>query len=329
VSNVVEGIERARLVRSDSGEKISIHFNPASLEHTISTTVAQKDSGGDPRQHNAQISEKLSFQLVFDTTDTGQDVRALTEQVATLVREKGSPPSVVFEWGLYKFEGILESFRETIDFFSAHGVPLRSTLDLSLAGHKLTPSKEEEKSAAAEVSASGGAAGVAAQGGDPRAARDVAALNGEESLRFSAGASLVVGGSVSLAPPVAFATGGAGGGFGIGGGVSAGVSFGAGASVGSVSAGGGAVFGSRASARVTASEGAFAGLRAPAPGRRLGRLSVARLQPRVETSPLGTDQGASFQLGGQASVQGSASLRADVSGSARLSSRIQFDEDQA
>ncbi len=42
-------------------------------------------------------------------------------------------PVLAFQWGTYDFKGIMESFKETIDFFSADGVPLRALVSIGLA----------------------------------------------------------------------------------------------------------------------------------------------------------------------------------------------------
>jgi hypothetical protein len=338
VTTIVDGVERAQLVRKTGKETtIVVHFNPASLQYTVTNTLENKGSGNSKKQYVTQSSGKLTFDLVFDTTHNGEDVRILTEQVAKLMQpEKKVPAVVAFEWGVYKFQGIVESYKETIDFFAPNGVPLRSAVNLTLSSQdKVFEPTAHGRSAntagtltpdAVEVPSSGGASGVGAQGGDPRAARGIAAANGQESLRFPAGDSFVVGDGVSLSPPVAFSSGGGGLGIGGGAGLDLGISGGAGIGI-SGGVGASAAFGGKASAGVSASAGAFAGLRAPAPERRFDRLSLDRLQPRPGSISLGTDRDASFQLGGRASVQGSASLRADVTGSARLRSRIQFDED--
>jgi hypothetical protein len=343
VSDPVDGVERAQLVRkTGQATTLVVHFNPASLQYTITNTLENTGSGNSKKQHVTQSSGKLTFDLVFDTTNTGADVRAVTERVTKLMEpENKVPPVVSFEWGVYKFQGIVESYKETIDFFAANGVPLRSTVNLTLAKQdKVFEPTDHTRSATTtgslspagslspdviKVPSSGGAAGVGAQGGDPRAARGIAAANGEESLRFSTSDSFAIGDAVPLAPPVAFATGnitgglsvGISGGFGVSGGAGIGISGGLSGGI-SGGASGGAAFGGKASARVTAAGGAFAGLRASAPERRLDRLRVDLLQPRPESSSLGTDEEASFQLGGQASVEGSVSLRADVTGSARI-----------
>ena len=47
--------------------------------------------------------------------------------------QRGVPSIVLFEWGSFVFEGYIDSYKETLDyFFAPEGVPLRSTLSLSL-----------------------------------------------------------------------------------------------------------------------------------------------------------------------------------------------------
>ncbi|MCP3963674.1 MAG: hypothetical protein GY719_38045 [bacterium] len=310
------------LLRSlaDPGQCIVVHFNPASLQYSLTNTLPDKGQGDKNKQHVAQTSGKLTLELVFDTTGTGQDVRAHTGEVARLMKKPARdkpPPVVQFEWGVYKFPGMLESYQETLDFFAAAGVPLRATVNLTLAaqdrvfdfgvGENASVAGQLEE---IEVPASSdrGVTGVAAQGGDAGAGRDLAERNGEESMRFPGGDSLTVDGSVPLAPPVPFAGGAPSPDGGRPGGVF------------------GGVFGGRASAGVPAGEGAFDGLRQPLPRRRRS-LDVERFLPSHEANSLATDERASFALGGRASLLAGASLRADVGAPGRLRSRIQFDED--
>jgi hypothetical protein len=197
-------------------------------------------------------------------------------------------PIVLFEWGVFKFRGLIKMYKETIDFFSATGVPLRSTISLQLAEQKKKPGDPPDQKSdkppppdTYDVLKGAGtfAASVAAQGGNPGAARAIAALNGQASLRFGAGASLSVTGSVTLGPPVAFASAGvgiaAGAGFGVGAGASAGIGIGASAGIGAnaglgpgaglgASAGIGASFGASAGTSVTAGIGASTGVGASA-----------------------------------------------------------------
>jgi len=276
------------------------------------------------------------MQLVFDTTDTGEDIRLYTDDMAKLLQpykdgNNKAPPIVEFGWGVYRFTGVVEQYKETIDFFAAAGVPLRSTVDITLSSNEPAFESSHSPSAAVdgELSADeptvhpqagpgqsngpGGAAGLANALGDPRAARAIASLNGSASLRFGAGASLAVGGGVQLQAAAAFSTGisasagigfGAGAGIGIGAGAGAGISAGAGIGV-SASAGGGAFSGLRA--------GASSSLSVPS-----GRALFAA------GSNVSTGASAQFAAGGRAEARGSASLSADVGANADLSARITF-----
>ena len=96
----------------------------------------------EPPQLVTETTAKLSLELLFDTTDTGSDVRAQTFQIAQLMQprpgprqegeQRGVPAIVLFEWGSFVFEGYIDSYKETLDFFAPEGVPLRATLSLSL-----------------------------------------------------------------------------------------------------------------------------------------------------------------------------------------------------
>ena len=354
-----------------------VQFNPESLQYTVQNTLKEEGKGAKKKQHVSQTTAKLAMQLVFDTTDFGTDVRIDTDQAAKLMQpfkdgSDKSPPLVEFSWGMYRFTGLVEQYKETIDFFSAEGVPLRATIDLTLASQDVVfdsnhnpPAKVDGKLDLAEPtvhrqsdqdqsSGPGGAAGLAAALGDPRAARAIAALNGSASLRFSAGAELAVGGGVTLQGAAAFSVGAgvsAGAGAGIGAGAGAGISVGAGAGAGigfGASAGAGAGIGIGAAAGAGASAGvgagagfaagagaaagagfgasaaaggAFAGLRATASS--TGSTPSGRALFGA-TASASTGAGAQFAAGGRAQGQGSSSLAADVGAKAELKPRITF-----
>jgi len=177
---------------------------------------------------------------------------------------------------------------------------------------------------------------IGALGGNPRAGRSIAAANSMPSMRFAAGASLTVGASVKLGGPVAFASGGAGlslgaglsasasAGLSLNAGAGAGLSIGGGASAG-IGISGGAIIGGSASAGISASQGAFAGLRVSSTTRSSLNIDTTQLIKHSESIGLATDSNASFRVGGQASIEGSTSLSADVGASASLRARIQFE----
>jgi hypothetical protein len=309
-----------------TGDSISVHFNPASLQLQLSNEL--KDTRNHERkQYIAKSNAKLTLELPFDTTDTGADVTLTTRKLQAFLapplpagdaaRQQIPPPLVLFEWGTLRFKGIAETYRETIDFFSSDGVPLRASVNLTLSRQdQVFDSSSGGSGAAAGAAApdtfslgtpAGGAADAADQLEAPGAARAIAAANGEENLRFGGGGSLSISGGVTLKAAAAFSAGaglalGAGAGLGIGAGAAAGFSAGL-----------------SATARLSATEGAFAGLRVPTPGPSTPKLDPNKLRPSASTAVSSLDAGATFQAGGKATLEGASGLRAEVGVSNKLS----------
>jgi hypothetical protein len=229
-----------------TGPKVTVpvHFNPASLQHTVANTLKEEGKGAKKKQYVSQTTAKLTMDVVFDTTDTGEDVRITTNKMAQLLQpvpegqSKQVPPVVKFSWGAYSFTGMVEQYKETIDFFAAGGLPLRSSINLTLSSQEVTfegGTSSDRASVDGDLSPEpvvvpgdegpvGGPQGAANKAGDPRAARGIAAANGAASLRFGAGGGRAVGASVG----VGFSAGASvGAGFSAGIGASAGGGFGA------------------------------------------------------------------------------------------------------
>jgi contractile injection system tube protein len=362
---------------------IDVHFNPVSLQYSVTNTLKAADNGKSKKQYVTQGTGKLTMDLVFDNTADGQDVRVTTQKIARLMEpaqkssdgKKDVPAVVRFDWGSYSFQGMVESYKETLDFFSSTGVPLRASVNLTLAEQDkiFSPGSTVTSGDSADVVDVPPAPGTdvtsaATRGGNPGAGRGLATVNNLESMRFPSG-PISVSDSISLGPPVAFASGGvglsmgAGAGIGIGGGVGigagAGIAAGIGASGGigagisgglGVSGGaaigisGGAsgagsgitagvsgavasapLFGSSASAGISASEGAFAGLRVTTQ-KTTYALDTTSFSRTSQSVTLATDNDAGCGLGGRVTVQASAGLSADVGASTSLRSRISFEE---
>jgi hypothetical protein len=244
------------------------------------------------------------MELIFDTTDTGEDVRLHSVQVARLMEPRESdktPPVVEFEWGLYTFAGMMEKYREIIDFFSSDGVPLRSSINLTLASQDEVfegGSSERRASTGGGLADTGGdrvqtpappdsdgrgVTQVAARAGNPTAARDIAARNGLENMRFPGDAQLELKAG------------------------------GAGAGVTSMV---------RAS---SGTSGAFAGLHSASAPKGSASLKLNNFLRPAGTARLGTEEAAGFSIGGQAQLQGSASIKAEVGEAGALKARIEFD----
>ena len=368
-------IKKATLQALPGGTPIPVHFNPASLVYSVENSTRQQ--GGDPkrRQYAGQFTGKLTMDLQFDTTGTGADVRTITDQVAMFMQSSAqasksasksganapAQPVLAFQWGTYIFKGIMESFKETIDFFSADGVPLRALVSIGLARQDNVFDEDANlqgtntgTGSVVQTSSSDSATSAATKGGDPTAARALASANGLDNPRFTGGASLQVSAGIQFNAAAGFAAsasvgGGIGmsGGFGVsasagasagigvslgasasaGIGVSAGASAGVGISAGlSLSVGGGALFGSTASAGVPASAGAFAGLETGrATVSTTARLDPLKMLPATVGSDVSVDANASFSLGGAATAQ--SGFSSDVGASFSFNDRLVFDSD--
>jgi hypothetical protein len=190
------------------GDPITVLFNPASLDYTVSNQMKDQPGGGK-KQFVEKTSASLKMQLTFDTTDSGDDVRGHTGPVLRLLqpREEGGspvPPTVKFEWGAFAFTGLVSEYKEVMDFFAPSGVPLRSTVDLSLTDQDFQFQQSDlgtrDTSGGQGVEptllpdAEGGASELANRLGTPNAARAIAAVSGASSLRAGVGGAMAIGG---------------------------------------------------------------------------------------------------------------------------------------
>ncbi len=309
-------------VVGEDGDPFEVHFNPVSLEYTVTNSLKDTGSGNRNKQYVSQATGKLSMELIFDTTHTGEDVRLTSRRIAQMMKpadaekdEDKAPPVVRFEWGNFSFQGMFEQFKETLDFFSANGVPLRAKVSVSLAEQDIVYTPEAE--ASADVSDAldiPQPADVPVKDAAPDASaadhRAQGALNGLDSLRFGDGGSLTLSADAGI---------------GASGGISGGIGGGVGGSVGGRLGGGAGLTGSL-SASASADE-TFGGLRPS--GSVGGGVDVARLRAARTTrsAPRPTvGASATFGLGGRVEVGGEVALGADVGRGLSLRDRIRFDE---
>lgn len=183
---------------------IEVDFNPETLQISAKSSLKKRE-GKCPPQVVGEPTVNLTFSVIFDTSTDGSDVREKSRRVMSLMdpprsergpAKKAIPRLLLFEWGNFRFTGYLESYKEDIDFFSPEGNPLRSTIALTLV--QQTPEFQinrnsgrgmagvaagMDRSAAATVSPVGGSRGLE-QLGDASQARQTAAYNGIENIRF-------------------------------------------------------------------------------------------------------------------------------------------------
>lgn len=142
-------LTKARLgeIGSGSGPQqgsnwVDVQFNPTSLRVQISNkTAGGQQAGAQARQRPGTGEMQVSFDLVFDTADEdGVDVLTKTAAVERFVRPRSAqpgqeaPPRVVFEWGSFQVQGVMESANLDLDFFDAGGIPLRAKVAVTIKG---------------------------------------------------------------------------------------------------------------------------------------------------------------------------------------------------
>lgn len=117
-------------------------FNPS--EYTLTKTVKievvpNKGADGGQQHFIRGESEKLSFDLFFDSTLTGGSVFPQTEALHALAMIEGplhSVPPVFVIWGPFFFKAIVESVRRRFTLFNPAGLPLRAIVSINLVEHK-------------------------------------------------------------------------------------------------------------------------------------------------------------------------------------------------
>jgi len=77
-------------------EIVPIDFNPASLDYSVS--IKARGEGGQTQQAAGAASATLTMELLFDTTDSGEDVTASTRRLQAFGRclQRGPIPDLSF-----------------------------------------------------------------------------------------------------------------------------------------------------------------------------------------------------------------------------------------
>jgi len=137
---------------TEEGDEIKARFNPEKYTVNKSVQIAEIAIPGldsPVQQYVRGQTEKITFELFFDTTEFGMvddvtDVRDQTVKVYRLLRvqsETHAPPRCLLMWGdagkMFSFGTsinpwvLLESVSEEFTLFSPGGVPLRAKLNVS------------------------------------------------------------------------------------------------------------------------------------------------------------------------------------------------------
>ena len=95
-----ENIERAFFQVDGSTDKVEVHFNPETLQYTITNNLQNQGGGNATKQYVSDSTGKLTMDLIFDNTSSGEDIRMKSSKIAKLMEPVGAEsekaPPVVF-----------------------------------------------------------------------------------------------------------------------------------------------------------------------------------------------------------------------------------------
>ena len=145
-------LEKAQLINVDTSDSYSVLFNPK--EYSVQKSVQwepHKAPGLDlpEQQFTSGNPAVLSVELFFDTYEDKTDVRTEhTDKVMglTLVDpDKHRPPLVMFQWGTFKFKGVVESLSVRYTMFLSDGKPCRAVASMTVKEAQTAKEQVEEK----------------------------------------------------------------------------------------------------------------------------------------------------------------------------------------
>lgn len=195
------------------GKVIDVQFNPETLKVTYANQIANSTQGGSGeagtadqsagpagRQFVGSGTTKLALQLWFDASSPGKDgshvkdVRQLTSGVTYFMtpqpyqgdENKKLPPGVRFQWGVFSFDGVVDSLEETLEYFSRDGYPLRANISLTLSQEKILVSRLADEKIPGANAAPGSKPLTSAKAGDNLPSMAAANRKGGDWQRIAA-----------------------------------------------------------------------------------------------------------------------------------------------
>jgi hypothetical protein len=135
------GMVKARLevVKPTGLPHIPFRFNPTDYQLAKTNNFAELPIPGlhsPPLQYVRGGSEKLTLDLLVDTSDSLEDVREKytngLRKLMALDEELHAPPIIKLVWDQDVFTGVMESLTITYTLFDPKGVPLRAKCSVGL-----------------------------------------------------------------------------------------------------------------------------------------------------------------------------------------------------
>lgn len=130
-------LEKATITNLQTGERISVMFNPEEYSLDLGNVFAETAIPGlrtPPIQYVRGNIRNLKMQSFFDTYEKKSDVRNETRKITSLLDEDvttQAPPILLFSWGGLSFKCVLESVGQRFTMFLEDGTPVRATLTVS------------------------------------------------------------------------------------------------------------------------------------------------------------------------------------------------------
>jgi nucleoid-associated protein YgaU len=159
-----------------NGITLTADFDPKSLQLTYTVTgpapgKAKTVAGTWNKSASQQTSQSvsLSVDFLFDTSADGTSVQEKTDRLAALtvpnnLSGKGASRRVIrLSWGSFLFHGTVDSMTQTIDFFTADGIPLRASVHLGLT--QVSPSKPDSTAGTSQGARAGKGSSYGANAG--------------------------------------------------------------------------------------------------------------------------------------------------------------------
>jgi nucleoid-associated protein YgaU len=130
-------LEKATITNLQTGECVSVMFNPEEYSLDLGNTFAEIAIPGlktPPIQYVRGNIQNLKMELFFDTFEKKSDVRNEIRKITSLLKKDvktQAPPILLFSWGRLNFKCVLESAGQRFIMFMQDGTPVRAKLSVS------------------------------------------------------------------------------------------------------------------------------------------------------------------------------------------------------
>lgn len=126
-----------KAILQQGSKKYEVMFNPSEYTYSQESHL----SGDNANVQFNQITDgDFTVELLFDTYETGEDVRQAThlKEIVQLIQptvaqgQAKEPPLCSFVWGGFSFTGVVSKIDQNFTLFLESGVPVRARVNLTL-----------------------------------------------------------------------------------------------------------------------------------------------------------------------------------------------------